>query len=295
MRYSYKLIRAIKHFFIHLKFLCYDWTLPMIEVAIIFTLCCGELMGIIDVSQLLGKYFPLRINFNDQLPQSFQIVINCAMTLIIALLLIWGFNNKYKGGYRLNHTNRYHIEKYWGYWVCSKILGIRRCELKLVPIPIQYKLLFDDTFSDFVLPDGIEQVPEPQMIHMECFGECIDKCNNCNLIIADTYSITRSQLPDECKNYYSVAIYSSSIGPVRYYKPDLVHKIRDVIHHLPLHISTLHIFATTNPVNNCYIVKTALNTGGRDHLEKIMVYFQSSSENRDFQHGMEVYKRRESL
>lgn len=51
----------------------------------------------------------------------------------------------------LNNGNIYHDHSYLWFWLCSKILGYEKCNLVLVPIYMQFKLVINDVFSEFIV------------------------------------------------------------------------------------------------------------------------------------------------
>lgn len=94
-----------------------------------------------------------------------------------------------------NTKNVYHNYSYIWYWICAKVLGYTKCNLKLVPIYLQFELVMNDTFAEYdVGTDDDYPIIENEEIK-------IDKLNwnqvsqEINLVLEDTYPITKSQLP----------------------------------------------------------------------------------------------------
>lgn len=95
----------------------------------------------------------------------------------------------------MNRMRVYHDYSYTWYWVCAKILGITSCDLVLVPIYMQFKLVIRATFSEYPL-DGTEypvaenesESKVSELNHKKTKGEI-------NLVLEDTYIIEERQLP----------------------------------------------------------------------------------------------------
>ena len=74
---------------------------------------------------------------------------NWTMGCIIALYALLHIIRKSNKEKTLNKGNIYHNKPYWWYWFCSKVLGYEKCNLILVPIYTQYKLVLRDTFEEY--------------------------------------------------------------------------------------------------------------------------------------------------
>lgn len=105
-----------------------------------------------------------------------------------------------------NTKNVYHNYPYIWYWICAKVLGYAKCNLKLVPIYLQFKLVMNDTFAEYdVGTDDDYPIIENEEIK-------ISKLNwnqvsqEINLVLVDTYPITKSQLPVLKKTLSTIVI-----------------------------------------------------------------------------------------
>ena len=130
---------------------------------------------------------------------------------------------------------------------CAKVLGYTKCNLKLVPIYLQFELVMNDTFAEYdVGTDDDYPIIENEEIK-------IDKLNwnqvsqEINLVLEDTYPITKSQLPVLKKALSTIRIVRKRPDQARYYSPQFVAKIVDEIRKLPSNVNTVNVFATTNP------------------------------------------------
>ena len=64
---------------------------------------------------------------------------------VVALFVV----RKWNKNYIFNKGNEYKNYPYFWYWMCSKILGYTECNLILVPIYMQFKLIIRDTFYKY--------------------------------------------------------------------------------------------------------------------------------------------------
>ncbi len=69
----------------------------------------------------------------------------------------------------LNNGNIYHDHSYLWFLLCSKILGYEKCNLVLVPIYMQFKLVINDVFSEFIVTNNIsEEKTSSKIIYINC-------------------------------------------------------------------------------------------------------------------------------
>lgn len=179
-----------------------------------------------------------------------------------------------------NKSNFYHDQPYWCYWICSKFLGYEKCDLILVPIYMQYKLVLKDTFKEYCL-DGNHYDEDSSEIFVENKNK--DKTSNIyNLIIQDTYPIFERQLPNDVKmnSTYVIKRQSSDFGK-RVYSNILVDKVVETVRLLP-EDSIVNIFSTTNPKNTYEIIKNAFYLSNRGNISHIFVFQQDNFDDRKF-------------
>lgn len=109
----------------------------MFNLAGIIKMILGEASPTIENA----KYYYLMLSGNGTIGILFAVYV-----------LIWiRKSNKHK---LFNRGNIYHNKPYWWYWLCSKILGYQKCNLILVPISTQYKLILRETFEEYPFGDS---------------------------------------------------------------------------------------------------------------------------------------------
>lgn len=69
---------------------------------------------------------------------------------------------KFNQGFVMNRKRVYHDYCYAWYWFCAKILGIKSCDLVLVPIHMQFKLVIRATFQEYPLDETDYPVVEKE-------------------------------------------------------------------------------------------------------------------------------------
>lgn len=197
---------------------------------------------------------------------------------------------KWNKDYIFNKGNEYKNYPYFWYWMCSKILGYTKCNLILVPIYMQFKLVIRDTFDKYYcgeLGGKSDDAISVQKINFE------DISNEVNIIIADTYPIKMSQLPRE-KRLKSTIIISrgNAVDHNHYDSPELVRNVTNEVRNLPTKVKNINIYATTNAYNTMKIAQNAFKLGGRSNLNLVTVFQQKRTGNRKFeQRGRIIYRR----
>lgn len=192
-----------------------------------------------------------------------------------------------------NTKNVYHDYPYIWYYVCAKVLGYVKCNLKLVPIYLQFKLVLNDTFSEYdVGTDEDYPVIDNEVIR-------INKTNwtpmsrEINLVLADTYPIAKAQLPALKSGLPTIEIVRDRPDQSRYYSPQFISKIVDEVRGLPSNVTTVNIFPTTNPKHTKQIAGDAFKLAERGNIKKLVVFQQSNKGARRFESkGKVIYNYR---
>ena len=184
----------------------------------------------------------------------------------------------------------YHDYPYWWYFICAKILGIRKCSLVRVPIPKQFKLIINGTFDEFPLDERAFPEIENEADCKIRRDESVDVSEEINIIIEDTYQIFDSQIPLSKRSNPTILISRNDGTDMnRHYSPKLINATTNELRTCPDDI-VVNVFATTNPINTLYIAKNAFALEGRGNIRHLYVYMQSGSGERAFaETGYKVY------
>ena len=226
----------------------------------------------------------------------FSIIVSCYGKIGIWLIvsaMIYGKMRKFNADLVMNKGNRYHCSCYCWYWFCSHILGIKKCNLILVPIYLQFKLVINDVFEEYPFDEKRFPTLSQDTVTVEELVPAATGVNDSeiNLVLEDTYPIEINQIPERKRNLFTIKISRNrpdNIGQ-RYYSTQFIETVQSIVRHLPDSI-TVNIFATTNPVNTRYIAQNTFQLANRGNIECLYVYQQSSVGNRNFEsRGHKIY------
>lgn len=207
--------------------------------------------------------------------------------MISALFLVIRKSNK---SCMFNKGSIYNDYTYIWYWICAKILGYSQCSLIRVPIHMQFRLVINDTFDTYYCGDYSTKENDPITIQHINFSQSFTEVN---LMIADTYPLSMSQIPTLNQNKPTIIISRDNAQDSnRYNSPKLVENVVNEVRNLPTDTKYINIFATTNPLNTKKIVENAFKMGERSTLNIISVFQQNVTGSRLFElNGKKVYKR----
>lgn len=212
---------------------------------------------------------------------------------LIVSAMIYGGMRKFNADLVMNKGNRYHCSCYCWYWFCSHILGIKKCNLILVPIYLQFKLVINNVFEEYPFDEKRFPTLSQDTVTVEELVPAATGINDSeiNLVLEDTYPIEINQIPERKRKLFTIKISRNrpdNIGQ-RYYSTQFIETVQSIVRHLPDSV-TVNIFATTNPVNTRYIAQNTFQLANRGNIECLYVYQQSSVGNRNFEsRGYKIY------
>ena len=208
---------------------------------------------------------------------------NLTMGFLIAVYVLFHIIRKSNKEKIYNKGNIYHNKPYWWYWMCSNILGYEKCNLILVPIYTQYKLILRDTFEEYPFEESAFPQKECQINVERKLNETNEFYKNINLVIQDTYPIYDEQIPFNFRHNNTILVKRSfSRFGERVYSKELVDCIVEEIRRLKDDDITLNIFSTTNPKNTFEIVRKAISLGERGNVKHVYVFQQNRDGERNF-------------
>ena len=214
---------------------------------------------------------------------------NIAIGMFLVVLAVVAVR-KWNKEYMFNKGDEYKNYPYFWYWICAKLLGYSECNLILVPIYMQFKLVLRDTFCRYYCGELDKKTDD--IISMQKTNSK-DTSNEINIIISDTYPIQEGQIPIGKRSKPTIHISrDNETDHNRYDSPDLVRNVVNEVRNLPANIKKINIYATTNPYNTKKIVQNAFKLGERSGIDLIIVFQQERTGNRKFEKkGKVVYKR----
>ena len=206
--------------------------------------------------------------------------------IVVVLITIRKFNQ----GFVMNRKRVYHDYSYAWYWFCAKILGIKSCDLVLVPIYMQFKLVIRATFSEYPLDEMeypvLENESESKISEQN--QEVISR--EINLILEDTYVIEERQIPKSKRDYRTIKVSrNNGADNSRHFSQKYIEAIIKCVRGLKGKV-TLNIYATTNPLNTRHIAKRAFGLGERGNVKHLYVFQQGKDGRRRFEDkGKRIY------
>lgn len=211
-----------------------------------------------------------------------------AIVLLFAVLFCIRKYN-YEKHIVVNKANCYHNYPFMWYLFCAKILNIKNCNLILVPIHMQFKLVSRNVFEQFPLIESDYPTEESENIKIER-KRVTTNMREVNIILEDTYPISNTQIPSNKKNLPSIKISRNNGNDFgRYFNQDFINSIITEVRKLPQDI-TINIFATTNPKNTVNIVRRVFVTGDRGNINRLYVFQQNRDGARAFESkGRKIY------
>lgn len=228
-------------------------------------------------------------DIGDFLPYYILKTGNMAISLSLLFVTLIAIR-RYNKEFIMNNDNVYHNYPYVWYWFCAKVLGIKKCNLILVPIYMQFKLVVENIFKDYPLDEADFPIIEDE-------PECIVKKKNMradlleiNLILEDTYVIESNQIPFRKKTLPTIKI-SRNIGNshTRHFSPKFVNAVSEEIRKLP-QVYIVNVYATTNPMNTVRIIRSTFKMADRGNIQHVFVYQQKRSGMRRFDgKGHKIY------
>ena len=98
------------------------------------------------------------------------------------------------------------------------------------------------------------------------------------------------QIPKEKRNLSTIKISrNNGISMERHFSQKFIESIIDEIRRIK-HISTLNVFATTNPMNTEHIAKRVFALDTRGNIDHLYVFQQSSDKKRNFENkGYKIF------
>lgn len=195
---------------------------------------------------------------------------NWTMGILLVVIVLFKYIRESNKDKMLCNGNIYHDYSYCWFWFCSKILGYKSCNLILVPIAMQYKLVIRDTFEKYPIPNKSFTEKELNVI-VENYNEDAENTMEVNLILEDTYPITKEQIPESKKLLRTIKIKHDRKDDVsRIYNRNFVKEICKVVRALPENV-IVNIYSTTNPKHNFEIAKQAFSLANRGNLKELYI------------------------
>lgn len=227
----------------------------------------------IDFESIFSKYLQENYPTPDNAVQYFLIQSGRTIIAIVLLLIVLLRIRKHNEEKTMNKKDLYHDYPLFWYWYCARILGYKKCNLVLVPIPMLFKLVHHGIFEEFPLDENSYPAEENAIINVSKTNWKSDP-TEVNVIIEDTYPILYSQIPCSKSKLPTIKINRNdgkNFG--RHFNQQFIENVITQIRSLNSGI-TVNVFATTNPLNSLNIAKRAFVNGNRGNIASLYVFQQ---------------------
>lgn len=249
---------------------------------------------ILDISSLFKNYL-MEYELKPELGNIILYYLLNIGNIGFSIVLFWGllkFFREINKEFIMNNSNVYHDYPFFWYWFCARILGIKKCNLILVPIYMQFKLVIEDIFDEYPLDeDDFPVIKDEADSDVKKIKINVDmELSEMNLILEDTYVIESKQIPFSKKDLPTIKISRNiNNNHTRHFSPKFIQKISEEIRKLP-QINRINIYATTNPMNTLRIIRTVFKMADRGNIDHIFVYQQENKGIRVFcEKGYKIY------
>ena len=167
------------------------------------------------------------------------------------------------------------------FYYIAIVLGYKKISLIRKPYNIIFKILKKGIFE--IIPDNIEDDDEVEA-YVD-YSNFIDSNNlrECNLIIEDTYEISKEQIPEDKRNIDTIRVYRDKSNKVnnRVFSSKLLTKIGEALDKAQSSGAIINLYLTTNTKTTKEMIENVLMKGDRS-LYKIRLFLQSDSGKREF-------------
>ena len=257
-----------KYFFWSQKFY-----LPLVLIFVFPILICyliGKSLTLVEVEKISSTNFFTRAIFEitpDDSKATYIVLYLLISTSLLMMLRKTNAERTFNDGHSVYLHNCYKR-----LWIAANILGYRKLQLIGVSIPMQFELIINGVFSEFISESSVVQYDEFQ-------GEIIveypieNKKNKVvNLLVCDTYDIPLEKLAVDYLENTTVKISSQrKYSGNRYDNPQLVSTVRKETQKIVNSYKEVNLFMTTNPFNTQKIVGTSFLTLDRSSFDRVSV------------------------
>ena len=257
-----------KYFFWSQKFY-----LPLVLIFIFpILICCliGKSLTLVEVEKISNTNFFTRAIFEIIPDNSNATYIVLYVLISTSLLMIFRKKNAER---TFNDGHSVYLHNcYKRLWIAANLLGYRKLQLIGVSIPMQFELINNGVFSEFISESSVVQYDEFKgEIIVEYLIE--NKKNKVvNLLVCYTYDIPIEKLaPDYLENTTVKISSQRNYSGNRYNNPLLVSTVREEVQKIVNTYNEVNLFMTTNPLNTQGIVGKAFLTLDRSGFDKVSV------------------------
>lgn len=224
---------------------------------------------------------------NDGNINEYRSIGNKLLQAIIIMAVVTASIRKYNTANVLIQKYAQYPHTFIGYWYCSRVMNFTKCSLRMVPIPMQFKLILSGLFREFIYDDGVNESKEQDIVTVSVRNNN-EITSRVNLVIADTYDIkTVEQIPADQISFTTYEVKRDS-DKIRRKSDKLKEEVINILRGLPNHVREVNVYSTLNTYNCYKICREAFDTGARDYIDTIYVYDQGKHDGRLFESPVKI-------
>lgn len=258
----------------------YFW-FTKVWIQLIILLCIPFITSLLASEAIISDELTQSINNNYFLIAVYQLfskkgVGSFFVIFLTTFIVIFLVLRKMNANTLLNDGQNIYLEnQYKRLWIASKFLGYGKLHLVGVSLPLQFKLVFNGVFKEYLTDSSTtnyEKFFGEVFVDSSEISENNSPSNTMLLLVCDTYDIRDSQIGNSYKNIPKVKISSSAIGNgIRYDNPALVATVREVTQKYILRFHNVILLTTMNPKNSIKVIGDSFSQSGRNGFDKISV------------------------
>lgn len=250
-----------------------DWLRPIAQVLIL--VIAFWIPYVVNVAGIIQMIFDnTTVDFDNVKYYYIMKMGNGVIGIILMLFVLFNIVRKSNEDFCLNKGNYFHEHSYLGYLFCAKVLGYKKCSLVRVPIYMQFRLVIRDTFNEYLVgQDEDYNFVEDEDIQTNGISDSYT--SSVNLVLSDTYPISKGMLPASTSNLSTIWIVrTDSRKMLRAFSKKYCNTIKEIVSGLPNNVETINLYSTINPKHSLWIANNVFKMAGRNQVKVLKVYPQ---------------------
>ncbi len=220
--------------------------LPIISILLLSI----YLSAIVEITDIIQNGFTIKLS---ELEFS-KLRIVAVLVIFLFLLYLLRKRNSKKQFIPTDIYGKYHISIYY---IAYYILGYKDIDLKLKPIPMQFKLLSHNRFNCL---DTTLYLEHNCKYKVDRLGKINSKTKIVNLIVSDTYELKEDKLPKDVLKYPIIRVYRKDNYGIRMNSPELIKMIIKEVQGVKKYCKEFNLFLTTPATTNIRIYNDVFHT-----------------------------------
>lgn len=275
-------------------YIIFNIIIPLIVVFIMPIVLFILFYNYFELSEINILFLTLEAKADINIPQWLSETCTAIFLCILAIFVL-NIIRKLNENKEFYRGNLYGSNNYWIYRL-AKFLGFSKISLKRKPYYAMFKIVMNGDFDLIDLAKENENLSSEIKIDVNYNNFHKDVKNNlkeCNLIIADTYDINQTQLPESKQGKDTIKIERIGHRGTRISSDELVNKTREAILTINATGAKINLFLTTSTYNTYEIIEQCFMVGKRDEMNVTVFQQDTKDKNKNFkERGKKVLERK---